>query len=86
MKKWFLIIGLILFFVSLLLYWHFNYPGNETVKREFLDQNPNVEFISAEKIFDWEPEKMETYLLKFKKPPSDEVLKDEFSIKQHWYF
>jgi len=86
MRKWLIIPVLVLLLGSLFLSWHFNYPNDETIKREFLEQHPNVEFVGAEKIFDWEPKKMATYLVKYKKPPSDEIIKDEFSIRQHWYF
>lgn len=86
MKKWLIGLVLILLFASLFFYWQFNYPNDETIKREFLEQNPNVEFVIAEKIFDWEPKKIATYLVKFKKSPSDEILTDEFSIQQHYDF
>lgn len=86
MKKWLALLIAVFVIVSLLLYWQFNYPDNETIEREFLLQNPNVEYVSAEMIFDWEPKRSATYIVKYKRPPNDEVRLSDFSIQQHWYF
>ncbi|MBA3631417.1 MAG: hypothetical protein H0W58_01185 [Acidobacteria bacterium] len=86
MKKWLVFPILVLLLASLFLYWQFNYPSDETIRREFLEQHPNVEFVSTEMIFDWEPKRMATYSVRYKEPPSNEILLDEFTIKQHWDF
>ena len=86
LKKLLIVPILILFFVSLFLYWKFNYPNDEAIKREFLDEHPNVEIISHEMIFDWEPKRIVSYLVKYKQSPNKEMFTDEFALKQHWNF
>jgi mannose-6-phosphate isomerase-like protein (cupin superfamily) len=62
------------------------------VKREFSAQYPNVEVIDAELIFDWEPKRVMSYLVKFKEPQSHGVLSMEkvnlteklALINEHW--
>jgi hypothetical protein len=86
MKKWLAIPILILVFAPLLLYWQFNYPSDEVIKREFLAERPNVEVVYIELIFDWEPKRILSYLIKYKEPQSDEIKMDEFAIQQEWNF
>jgi len=86
MKNWLGIPVLILLFALMLLYWKFNYPSEETIKREIKEFNPNAEFVSADLIFDWEPKRVVTYAVKYKEVPSDEVLLYDLSLKQHWNF
>ncbi len=86
MKKWLAFPILVLFLILLFLYWQFNYPNEETIKREVKELNPNAEVISSEMIFDWEPKRVVTYIVKYKEPPSNEALLYDFSLKQHWNF
>jgi hypothetical protein len=86
MKKALVGIISVLFFSSLFLYWRFNYPNNETIAEQFKELKPTAEFVDAEMIFDWEPRKVVTYIVKYKHPSSDEILTDDFSLKQHWNF
>ena len=77
---------LILFVVSSFLYWKFNYPSEETIRQQVKEINPKVEVVSSELIFDWEPKRIVTYIVKYKEPPNNEVLIYDFSLKQHWNF
>ena len=86
MRKLLIISVLILIFVSMFLYWKFNYPSQETIKREIRELNPNAEVISSEIIFDWEPKRVVTYAVKYKEPPNNEVLLYDISLKQDWNF
>jgi hypothetical protein len=86
MKKWLLILGSILFFVLTFLYWQFNYPDDATIEREVKAINPKAEIVSAEMIFDGEPRRVVTYVVKYKEPPRNEVRMHDFSLKQHWNF
>jgi hypothetical protein len=87
MKKLLIVVPILfLFLASLFIYWRFNYPGEETVKQQVRERNPNAEVLSTELIFDWEPKRVVTYLVKYKEPASGEILSDEFSLKLHWNF
>jgi hypothetical protein len=86
LKKLLIIPILILLISSLFLYWKFNYPSDETIGREIKKLNPNAEVISSEMIFDWEPKRVVTYIVKYKEPPSNEILLYDFSLKQNWNF
>ncbi len=86
LRKLLLVPILILFLASLFLYWQFNYPSEETIKREIKELNPKAEVVSSEMIFDWEPKRVVTYIVKYKEPPNSEVLLYDFSLKQHWNF
>jgi len=86
MEKLLIISILIIFFASLLLYWQFNYPSDEIIKREFLKRHPKVEVIETELIFDWEPKRVLSYLVTYKESNSEETQKEEFGIQQSWNF
>ncbi len=86
LRKLLLIPILILFFASLFLYWKFNYPSEETIKREIKELNPKAEVVSSEMVFDWEPKRVVTYTVKYKEPPNNEELLYDFSLKQNWSF
>lgn len=87
MKKLLIVIPILLLFVaSLFLYWKFNYPSAETIKREVKELNPKAKVVSSEMIFDWEPKRIVTYIVKYKEPPNNEVWLYDFSLKQDWNF
>lgn len=86
LKKLLIIPILILFFASIVLYWQFNYPSEEIIKQQVKELNPKAEVISIQMIFDWEPKRVVTYVVKYKEPPNTEVLLYDFSMKQHWNF
>ena len=86
MKKWLIIPIFILLFGGLFVYLSFSLPTNETVKQEFLKQNPNAEIVNIELIFEDPQKNLLIYLIKLKEPNNDEILTDGLTIKQSWNF
>jgi hypothetical protein len=86
MKKLLIIPILILLFGALYLYWKFNTPSEFTLKNEFTQQFPNTEVVETELIFDWEPKRILSYLVKYKEPNNEQLKDTEFAIRQDKYF
>ncbi len=85
-QKLLIAVALFLILSSLLIYLKFARPSDEIVKREYREMHPNAEVVSVELIFDWEPESLYTYAVKYRGSSPDEILTDESSIRQNWNF
>lgn len=75
MVRWFVLI----FAISIACF-GCNVPGDATVRNAFLEENPGVEIVSQELIF--EQDQNRVYSIKFKQAPDTEVKSVLFGMKR----
>ncbi len=86
MKKWLVILLVVLLFAFFLFWFLSALPSDETVKREFLQEHPNVEIEGVELIFDYAPKNVLLYSVKFKDAQNDKVKMIDFRLQENRLF